>query len=216
MKILCKGLNEPISERLRHDLIIIIVIRFKLVHKGATSKTRYGEHSNVIFVTSGGDEVRLVQVWILTFFLSLLTQPTKGGRWIPCQARRFISKNVHIFSIFTLVGREHAYNALQAHAFVFDNLIQQCLGIVKKLFCFATNSFVIKDFRVSPVWITPSEFPGLEEWIPVNERDNIFERDIIQNSQAQLVRRWCRRGCIKINFELLLFGLIKGEKVSIL
>jgi hypothetical protein len=56
-----------------------------------------------------------------------------------------------------------------------NNLFKHGLSVIKKLFSFFSNSFVIENLWIGSIWILASNLPRLEEGVPINIRKKRFE-----------------------------------------
>ena len=67
-----------------------------------------------------------------------------------------------------------------------------------------TNSFIVKDFRISSIWISATEFPNVEEAFPIDERQKFTQGKVSEDLFAQESRPgWSVMGPIKLQASFL-------------
>mmetsp|Transcript_26538 Transcript_26538/g.39326 ORF Transcript_26538/g.39326 Transcript_26538/m.39326 type:complete len:245 (-) Transcript_26538:893-1627(-) len=216
MEVFSKCFHETISQRLTHDLVVVIVLCLVFYTESVASKARNSKHTQVILMTLWCNEICLTQIRIVTLLFSLLTEHAEFMKYSSRVPGIFILIEVNIFAVVTTICSKHTNNSLQIHALISDDLLHESLSIVKELNCFTSNSVIVENFRVTAVWIASSKLPGLKKGIPVDVRDNIFQTYCVDNRNTKLL--WCgSRGVgVKVNLELLLLRFVKIKEVSIL
>mmetsp|Transcript_34241 Transcript_34241/g.78971 ORF Transcript_34241/g.78971 Transcript_34241/m.78971 type:complete len:295 (-) Transcript_34241:707-1591(-) len=216
MQVLGKGLDESIGQCLRHDLGVIVVLRFVLGNQLVASKTGNRKHSHVILVSYGGNEIRLTEIRILRLLFGLLTQHAKGGQRRGGFSRLLVLKDINVLPTRTSVRGEETDNTLQGHAFLCDKLLHHGLGIIKQFLGFTAHSLIVEDLWIATVGVSSTQLPCLKEWIPVNVWHNVSHLDRVDNRNTHNL--WCRGrwGSIKVNLQFLFFRLIECEKVAVL
>ncbi len=73
------------------------------------------------------------------------------------------------------VGRVECYDATCLKPFVIYNVLNHLLGIVVEFLGFNTDCLVVEDLGVGSVWVLASDLPGLEEWVPIEIREELFK-----------------------------------------
>mmetsp|Transcript_2321 Transcript_2321/g.3453 ORF Transcript_2321/g.3453 Transcript_2321/m.3453 type:complete len:244 (-) Transcript_2321:905-1636(-) len=215
MDVFSKGFYKTIGQCLRHNFIVVVVLRLIFSYKTITSEATNCEHTHMVLVTTRSNEVSLTEVWILTLFLSLLTQHAELMHWGASASRIFVFKNFNVFSTLTAIGSELTYDSLQMHTLICYYLFHELLGVIKKFFGLRSDSFVIENLGVTTVRITTSQLPSLEERVPIHIRNDILKGYVVNNSDSKLV--WCRSRWHSIEINVFLGGLclIKIKEITI-
>lgn len=70
-------------------------------------------------------------------------------------------------------GLPEAHDAARAEEFLGDDFVEESPRVVVKLACFCSDLGIIEECGKAP-----AQLPGMEEWRPVEIRDEFLERDI--------------------------------------
>ncbi len=81
---------------------------------------------------------------------------------------RFIGVKLHVIAY--PIRREETINAVRPDQFFADDLLQQLLRVGKQFARFLAVFLVVQYGR-----ITSPQFPSVEKWRPVNERNELFQ-----------------------------------------
>ena len=93
--------------------------------------------------------------------VDLLPEEMKGGQDL---GPRMVGVKFHI--VTNAVGGEEAINAARLEQFPAHNFAQQRLSIGEQLASFFAVPRMVQDR-----WVAPAQFPGVEEWRPIDKRD---------------------------------------------
>src|SRR5439155_2142503 len=100
-------------------------------------------------------------------FLHLLTQEIKAGDFLRA---RFVSININI--VADSACRPQSMNAARDQQVLRENVIKKCLCIIEQFARLFANFGVVENRR-----ITTTQFPRMKERRPIDEFDEIPERD---------------------------------------
>ena len=78
------------------------------------------------------------------------------------------------------VARPEADNGFGGEAFFGDDSGEQCLRVGKEFLCFDAHDFIFEDLGETAV-----EFPGAKERAPVDERNDVRERNFGEDFRAE-------------------------------
>mmetsp|Transcript_2950 Transcript_2950/g.4458 ORF Transcript_2950/g.4458 Transcript_2950/m.4458 type:complete len:254 (+) Transcript_2950:188-949(+) len=173
-----EGFDQPIGDGLDHNLRIIIVLRLELLHLFIAAHARHSKHSNVIIHPFRPNKISHAQeAWIflgLRVFLGLLPQHAKLAFYFhPCLIR--VNSDIFVDS----VGRINAHDASEVKRSAFHNRVEHNLGVVEQFLGLAPDVHIVEYFRVASVRIPPPQFPGLEEWVPIDEVQNVLDSIVV-------------------------------------
>mmetsp|Transcript_546 Transcript_546/g.1303 ORF Transcript_546/g.1303 Transcript_546/m.1303 type:complete len:366 (+) Transcript_546:330-1427(+) len=216
MQIFSKGLDESVRKSLCHDLGEVVILSFVPFHQSIAAETGYRKEADMVLVPLRRDEVGLGHVWVVRLLFRLLTKHAKFGCRFSLLSIFFRQEHVNVLSIFTSIGGIQPNNSLQGHGTIGDDILHHGLSVIEELLRFASHRCVVEDLRVTTVWVSSTEFPCLEEWVPIDVRHDIGNLHRVDNRDSWLGggRSW--RGIVEINFELALLCLLEGQEVAIL
>jgi len=98
-----------------------------------------------------------------------------------------VGVDLDVFVVDT-VGRVESNYAIGLNPPLLNDLIQHLLCIVKQLLCFFSHCLVLKDLRVASIWVLSSQLPCLEEWVPINIRDQLPQWVVLEYFSANELR----------------------------
>lgn len=182
VEVFGEGFGESVSECFGGDGVVIVVIGFVMGDQFIGSKTRGNAEGSEIIVSLAvvwGDEVSEGVAGCIGA-AALLSEGAEacldGGAGVV---------GVEDDIVTVAVCGEEAVDAVRLEFFVFDDIAQHDLCVVKEFLCALTDDGVLEDGGVRAV-----EFPCTEEGRPIDEGDEFCEGKIFEDAHTEEGGLW--------------------------
>ena len=209
MHALGEGFRQTIGERLAQDRGVVVIGVLEAVGDDVLADPR-GDHEGADVIRyaacCGRDEIRQRRVEAALALFQLLAQRVEGGDLL-----RAAVVGIDGDVIADSIGRPEADRRLRLEPVFLDDEVEHLAGVGIERARHLADLLVVENRRK-----TPGQFPGLEEWRPVDVVGQFGEVVIPERPDAEksrpLRRRFCkvdadRVGAGGAEFQPLLVGL---------